>query len=164
MATGQAIRPEGFEALYRRDPDPWRTRCSHFEAHKRAALLAACGPPIRARGLELACGAGAITIALARRCLRLVATDASPTAVAATAAFLGEAPRVEILQATLPKGMPRGPFDLIVASEIAYYLSERELAAVCLSIQTALAPGGRLVLLHHRIDFGRRRAAARDNS
>ena len=34
----------------------------------------------------------------------------------------------EICQARLPDEMPRGPFDLIVVSDIAYYLSVHELA------------------------------------
>jgi SAM-dependent methyltransferase len=52
-------------------------------------------------------------------------------------------------QALLPDETPRGPFDLIVASEIAYYLRPTALSRLLSQLETALAPGGRIVFLHH---------------
>jgi len=150
---GKAIDPDDFEAKYRDNPDPWYTWTSPFEAHKRRMLLAACGPGRHGRVLELACGSGATTAALAKRALRLDAVDSSPSALAAAAERLGEASNVRLLWALLPAGMPRGPYDLIVVSELAYYLSPRSLDRLCTGIARALAPGGRLVLLHHHLTF-----------
>ena len=53
----------------------------------------------------------------------------------------------------LPREMPRGPFDLIVASQIFYYLKPNDLRLLLLRIGRALAPCGRLVMLHHLKDF-----------
>ena len=49
--------------------------------------------------------------------------------------------------------MPHGPFDLIVISEIAYYLRLHELAHLGKRIATATARHGKIVLLHHRRHF-----------
>lgn len=143
------IDPDGFERLFRKRIDPWNYRASPFEAFKRHVLLRACGLRHYGRGLELACANGETTRLLARRCLRLLAVDASPTAVAAAKKRTRDLPSVTVGLATLPATMPRGPFDLIVVSEIAYYLSGNDLRGLIGRIEQALAPGGRVVVLHH---------------
>jgi SAM-dependent methyltransferase len=143
------IDPGGFERLFRTTIDPWNYRGSPFEAFKRRVLLRACGLRHYGRGLELACANGETTRLLAPRCLRLLAVDASPTAVAAARKRTRDLPAVTIRTATLPATMPRGPFDLIVVSEIAYYLSANDLRGLIGRIEGALAPGGRVVVLHH---------------
>ena len=149
---GRVIDVAGFEAKYREDIDPWNYAASPFEAFKRHVLLRACGYRPFGRGLELACGTGATSRALAPRCLRLTAQDSSPTAIAA-ARRAGPRPGLTYDLGVLPRQMPRGPFDLIVASEIFYYLSRADLSRTLARIEAALAPGGRVVVLHHRLDF-----------
>lgn len=78
------------------------------------------------RGLEVACAIGETTRRLARVCLRLLAVDSSLTALNEARLRLAENKNVSFRQALLPAETPRGPFDLIVASEIA--LSQRALA------------------------------------
>ena len=143
------IRIEGFEAVFAQDADPWGTYERRSEAVKRAAILRAAGRT-RGRTLELACGNGSNTVELARRSLRLLALDGAPSAVAITQARAG-GPRVTVREALLPTGAPREPFDLIVIAEVLYYLRDAEIAR--LGQRLTLAPGGRLVLAHHHIEF-----------
>ncbi|WP_298913147.1 class I SAM-dependent methyltransferase [uncultured Algimonas sp.] len=143
------IRIDGFEAVFRADPDPWGTYERRDEAVKRRAVAHACGRT-RGRGLELGCGNGSNTRLLAARALRLHALDGAPSAVALTRARAGS-PRVSIERALLPDGAPDTPFDLIVIAEVLYYLTPREIAR--LGRRLRLAPGGRLVLAHHHVDF-----------
>lgn len=147
------IDPAGFEAKFRENIDPWDYDRSPFEAFKRGVLLRACGARPFGRGLELACAIGAVTDPLAARCLRLTAVDASPTALKEAARRLRERRNVTFALVTLPRDMPRGPFDLIVASEILYYLRPNDLRRLTSQVESALAPGGRIVLLHHLKDF-----------
>lgn len=147
------IGPAGFEAKFRENIDPWDYATSPFEAHKRAVLLRACGPRHFGRGLELACAIGEATRALAPRCLRLLAVDASPTALEEARRRVGARRNVTLRQALLPRDAPRGPFDLIVVSEILYYLKPNDLRLLLLRLQRSLARGGRLVVLHHLRDF-----------
>lgn len=148
------IDPAGFEGKFRADIDPWNYAASPFEAWKRRVLLHACGPRVHARGLELACAIGETTRALAPRCLRLLAVDSSPTALAEAARRTAACPNVTLRRAILPRDMPRGPFDLIVASEILYYLRPNDLRRMISALHRSLAPGGRVVVLHHLKDFG----------
>ena len=51
---------------------------------------------------------------------------------------------------TIPADLPDGPFDLVVASEILYYLDADELQATLDRLCELLAPGARLVAVHWR--------------
>lgn len=150
---GGVIDLAGFEAKFRADADPWNYRTSPFEAFKRTALVRACGVRPFGRALELACANGETTRALAGRCLRLLAVDGSAAAVEAARARTGDLRRVSLRQAVLPRQMPRGPFDLIVISEILYYLRPRDFSDLLRRVERALAPGGRVVVLHHIVGF-----------
>ena len=143
----------GFEAKFQENPDPWNYGSSRFEAFKRQILLQACGTRQYGRGLELACANGETSLLLARKCLSLLAVDGSVSAVAEAKRRTAGLRHVVITEAALPQDMPRGPFDLIVISELLYYLKSRDLDAVLRRSIAALAPGGRLVVLHHTIYF-----------
>jgi len=147
------IDPAGFEAKFRANIDPWNYAASPFEAYKRAALLHACGNRAYGRGLELACAIGETTRKLAPRCLQLLAIDSSATALTEAARRTVAHRNVTLAQAVLPRQMPRGPFDLIVVSEILYYLRPNDLRVLIGRLDRALAPGGRIVILHHLKDF-----------
>src|SRR5579871_5451511 len=129
----------GFERRFRTDIDPWNYRHSPFERKKRTALIRACGARKRGRGLELACANGETTRFLAPLCLSLVALDGSPTALEEARRRVEPRSRVTLVQAILPQHMPKGPFDLIVASEIAYYLTPHALGRLAKNIVQALA-------------------------
>ena len=49
---------------------------------------------------------------------------------------------------TVPRDLPDGRFDLVVASEVLYYLSRRELDETVAWIAGALTCGGRAVTVH----------------
>lgn len=143
------IDPAGFERKFRLDIDPWNYTGSSFEHFKRDVLLRACGRRVYGRILELGCAIGETTRGLAPFCLRLLAVDSSPTALEEAKRRLNGDRRVSFRRATLPQEMPRGRFDLIVASEIVYYLPNHQLDRLLQRIDLALAPGGRLVVLDH---------------
>ncbi|MEN3794843.1 class I SAM-dependent methyltransferase [Fulvimarina sp. MAC3] len=147
------IGVDGFEALFSGDPDPWNYRTSRFEHQKRGVLMHAVGQRMFGRGLELGCANGETTSCLARKCLRLTALDGSKTALDQARKRHGSALNVRFAQAVLPGDMPQGPFDLIVTSEVLYYLEENDLRPLLARLTGAVAPGGRLVFLHHHRDF-----------
>lgn len=147
------IDPDGFERKFRETIDPWDYSGSAFEARKRRVLLRACGTGPYGRGLELGCAIGETSRELARICLRLVALDSSPTALReARRRNAGDA-RIAFAEAVLPADFPAGRFDLIVVSELVYYLKPRDLRRLMERVVAATAPGGRVVLLHHTVPF-----------
>jgi SAM-dependent methyltransferase len=143
----------GFDLKFRGNVDPWNYRHSRFEHQKRKVLIEACGCAKRGRGLELACANGETTRELSQLCLKLTAIDGSPTALAEAQRRHGHIQGLKFLRASLPTEMPKGPFDLIVVSEIAYYLRSHDLARLARNLPYALAPGGRVIVLDHRRRF-----------
>jgi SAM-dependent methyltransferase len=137
-----------FEELYRRDGDPWRYASSEYEREKYAATLSACGSGPFDRALELGGSIGIFTAALAPRCRSLVSVDAAPTAVQAARRRLGATPGVEVILGVIPDAVPPGPYDLVVASEILYYLKREALEATLEVVRDRIAPGGRLIAVH----------------
>ncbi|MGZ4180712.1 MAG: SAM-dependent methyltransferase [Solirubrobacteraceae bacterium] len=141
---------EDFEARYRADPDPWGYLASQYERRKYAATLAACGPGPFPCALELGGSIGVFSAMLAPRCERLVTVDVSPTAVARARARLAAHPAADPIVGAIPAAVPQLPFDLVVASEILYYLSDEELAGTLSLLQRCMVAGARLVAVHWR--------------
>lgn len=81
--------------------------------------------------------------------MHLTFDDGAPTAVAEAARRLAPFPDAEARTATLPGDLPAGPFELVVASEILYYLGDADFhTTLDWLADTALIPGGRLVAVH----------------
>jgi cyclopropane fatty-acyl-phospholipid synthase-like methyltransferase len=138
----------GFESRYRADRDPWGYENSDYERAKYEQTLAACGPgPFRC-ALELGTSIGVFSAMLAPRCGELVTIDCAPTAVAAARARLARHPQARVVLGTLPADLPVGSYDLVVASEILYYLSVGELPRLLVRLRRSMTTGARLVAVH----------------
>jgi len=142
------IAPDYFEQLYAQDGDPWKFATSAYEAEKYARTLAALPQPRYRNALEIGCSIGVLTSLLAPRCERLLAVDAA-------AAPLGEARRrceghahVSFACAFVPGEWPQGEFDLILLSEVVYYLDANDVAGLATKVAGALAPRGTIALVH----------------
>lgn len=148
--SGQPMTPAAFDALYRRDPDPWGYRERPYERAKYADTLRACGPGPFDAALELGGSIGEFTALLAPRCRRLRSLDASPAAVELARERLAALPTdVRALLGTVPADLPHDRFDLVVASEILYYLPRPAFDATVAALRERIVPGGRLVAVHY---------------
>jgi len=145
-----SLPPEYFEALYAADPDPWRFAESPYERAKYAATLAALPRPRYRNALELGCSIGVLTRALAPRCDRLLALGVAAAPLAAARARCADQPQVAFLEALLPRDWPADATgcDLILISELLYYLDAADVAALAGHLGRSLAPGGDLLLVH----------------
>ena len=140
------IEPAYFEALYAADPDPWRFATSAYEAEKYAATLAALPPRRFADALEVGCSIGVLTAQLARRCDRLLALDVAEAALARARAAC---PGVRFERRRIPQAWPPGRFDLIVLSEVLYYLDLPRIRDAAARAVRALQPGGCVLMVHY---------------
>lgn len=139
-----------FEQRYRRDGDPWGYETSRYERAKYVATLAAGGAGPFASALELGSSIGVFSALLAPRCRALVTIDGAATAVAAARGRLAGLDRVSTVLGRIPDDIPRRDYDLIVASEILYYLTAAQLEATLEVVRECLVAGGRLVAVHWR--------------
>lgn len=135
-----------FEDVYAASDDPWDFERSPYEAAKYARTLAALPGRYR-RGAEVGCSIGVLTERLAARVAELWALDPSERALERARERPGNA-GVRFLRARLPGGLPGGPFDLIVLSEVLYYLALHDLERALDEVTAALEPGGTLLLVH----------------
>jgi cyclopropane fatty-acyl-phospholipid synthase-like methyltransferase len=156
------MTPADFEARYRADPDPWSYTSSDYERAKYDATLAACGPGPFQCALELGSSIGVLSVRLAPRCRSLVTIDAAPTAVAQARRRLAGISGVSAIVGSIPEAIPRMRYDLVVASEILYYLEEARLAQTLDRLRELSPPGARWVAVHWRPDGPERPRGARE--
>ncbi len=139
-----------FETLYQDSDDPWGLGRSWYEQRKRALTMAVL-PRARFRSaFEPGCALGLLTELLAPRCDRLVATDIAAEPLAALARRFAADPQVDVRQLAVPRQWPSGEFDLVVLSEIGYYLDHADLSAVIDRTVGSLAADGVVVACHWR--------------
>jgi SAM-dependent methyltransferase len=144
------MKPAEFEQRYQRDADPWKYGSSEYERAKYDATLAACGPGPFRSALELGGSIGVFSARLAGRCDALTTIDGSPTAVAAARTRLADFPGVTAIVGEIPDAIVSGSHDLVVASEILYYLDDDALTATLERLGEVLAGDGRIVAVHWR--------------
>lgn len=170
----RAMSSDYFDALYQASDDPWRIEDNWYEQRKRA-LLTAMLPRRRFRNaLEPGCGTGELTLALGPHCDHILASDLAPAAVDIARRrwqqyqqrqpnFFapGHQPHchARFIDMTLPADWPAhlgASFDLIVISELAYYLDAAALQRLPALINGSLADDGVLLACHWRHDFPQR--------
>jgi LmbE family N-acetylglucosaminyl deacetylase len=138
------------DRLHREVEEPWGVDTRWYEVRKRALLGALLPSRSFRRGLDVGCSTGATTVDLARRCDELVAIDESPAALSVARRRLGDQPHVSVEERRVPDDLPTGPFDLVVVSEVGYFLSPRDLELLVLGVDRLLAEDGVVVLCHWR--------------
>ena len=137
-----------FDDVYRANNDPWSFETSDYERRKYEATVKALPNAHYHNAFEIGCSIGVLTQMLADRCDQLLAVDASELPLTAAHARLATYPNVTIRQMSIPVEFPDGPFDLILLSEVGYYLSREDLAHARQLMIDAMSPNGHLLLVH----------------
>ena len=114
-----------FDRMYAASADPWQLQERWYEQRKFAITLALLPHPRYRHAFEPGCSVGVLTEQLAGRCDRVTATDIVPAALDATRRRLSQGGRgehVTLLRRSLDEAWPSTDFDLVVLSEVGYYL------------------------------------------
>ncbi|HEX7761885.1 MAG TPA: SAM-dependent methyltransferase, partial [Caulobacteraceae bacterium] len=136
-----------FEELFREE-DPWNYT-NRYESLKYEQTLALLPDQPFDNAMEVACAEGHFTRMLAPKVERLLAVDISRKALERAVARCAGLDHVsfkpfDLVSDPFPTGL-----DLLVCSEVLYYLGdEKRLAAVAQRMAAALAPGGVLISAH----------------
>lgn len=145
------MKTEYFLDMYAADPDPWGFGSRWYERRKYALTLA-CLPRERYRRVfEPGCSVGVLTELLAGRADHVDAGDLVPLAVEQARARLeaaGCGDRVGIRQWDLRDPWPDERYDLVVLSEVLYYLDADEARRFMLDAVAHLEPDGHVVVAH----------------
>ena len=147
----EPVEPDrALDELHRSEADPWRTETDWYEERKRAVTLAALPRRRFGRALEIGCSVGTLAAELATRCEALLALDASTAAVGHARARLRELDHVEVRRADAVEEYPEGRFDLVVVSEVGYFLSPERLRELRRRVEQGLTDDGVVLLCHWR--------------
>lgn len=138
-----------FEGRYSTEDDPWGFDRRWYEQRKYDVTLAALPRRRYAAAFEPGCANGALTERLADRCDRLTATDLIERVAARAAGRLAGAPHVDVRAAPFPQWWPSGRLDLLVLSEVAYYLTPKGWDRVETALGSRLVDGAHVVAVHY---------------
>jgi LmbE family N-acetylglucosaminyl deacetylase len=141
---------DALDRVHRDSPDPWGVRTRWYEQRKRAVTLAALPERRYGRALEVGGSVGALAEDLASRCDELVVLDESTEAVAAARSHLSPHEHAAVVRASVPEEWPDGWFDLVVVSEVGYFLGPARLRELAHRVDSCLTRGGTIVLCHWR--------------
>lgn len=136
------------DALHEDGQDPWGADSRWYEERKRDLVAAVLPRRSFVRGVEVGCSRGTLARRLAERCSTLVAVDRSRHAVEAARQALADLPDVSVQRLDVPDEWPSGIFDLVVVSEVGYFLSPRNLDRLLQEVRRTLSPDGVVVLCH----------------
>ncbi|MGO4396354.1 class I SAM-dependent methyltransferase [Variovorax sp. M-6] len=147
-----------FDALYGASEDPYALRTRWYEERKRALLLATLPQRRYRRAYEPGCGTGELTLALSKRCEEILASDGSERAIRIARERCHGLHNVRVAQQELPYAWPHdaGHFDLIVLSELGYFLDEPSMRRVANCCDLSLDADGTLIACDWRPKFRER--------
>lgn len=146
--TNASLPTTYFDDVYQANNDPWAFETSPYELSKYKATLAALPNERYTNAFEIGCSIGVLSEMLAQRCEKLLSVDASELPLKTARQRLDSYPHVTIEQMSIPQQFPRGPFDLILLSEVGYYLSLDDLARARQLMLDNMVQGGHLLLVH----------------
>ncbi|MCE2574156.1 SAM-dependent methyltransferase [Komagataeibacter sp. FNDCR2] len=135
-----------FERMYQQHPDPWGFRTRAYEQDKYHQTLTLLAGLHFSQALELGCSIGVMTAQLARQCDHVLAVDVAETALMRARHHCAGLAGVSFHHGQLPDAfppLPRHTCDLIMVSELLYFLSRVDiiqLAARCLHVRKPDAP------------------------
>ncbi len=125
------VTPETLDNLYAQGDDPWQFRTRGYERDRFRSTVEALPSPRYASALEVGCGNGELAALVAPRCSCYAGVDAVETALAAARRAV---PAGRFARAFLPAPLPDGDHDLILLSEILYFLSPEGIADLAAQI------------------------------
>lgn len=149
--TKETWTPDVFESIFRMDADPWDFETSPYERQKLAHLLS-CIPPTCSRfAVELGCATGIGTRKLGMRSDRVLAVDASETALALAGTRCADMGHVRFVRAFLPRDYPAAEAlgcDLVILSEILYFLDSDDIRRLARRVMRSATKDAALLLVH----------------
>ncbi len=139
-----------FAALYEANPDPWDFIGSAYEHRKYQATLAALEGRQFDRAFEIGCSIGVLTRLLAPRCASLLGADIVETALAEAKQRCADRSHVRFVNLRVPEQWPAGPpFDLILCSEMLYFLNPADIVRLAGRASDSLTPHGMILLVNY---------------
>lgn len=137
-----------FNEFYSTNSDPWNFESSPYELSKYKATLAALPHEVYQNVFEIGCSIGVLTEMLAPKCKKLLAAEPADVPLEKAKQRLKNYPWVSLQKMFVPQDFPNDQFDLILLSEVGYFLSLGDLEKLARLMIDHLQPNGQLLLVH----------------
>lgn len=144
----KTLTTEYFEKVYAANDDPWGFQTSEYEAAKYQATLAALPRKNYKNAFEIGCSIGVLTEQLAKKCEKILAVDVSEKALEQAKKRCRSLSNVRFQLMLIPEEFPDEKFDLILISEVGYYLSPPDWEKAMTKIFAQLSEKGQVALVH----------------
>ncbi len=148
--TASATPSSYFEQMWATGPDPWDHGGRYYEHRKYALTAAMLRSPRYDSVFEPGCATGLLTVLIAPRATRYLATDRHPRAVEVTRARVADINGVSVEVGEIPEDWPEVDLDAVVLSEVLYYLEPDDVRAALDRAAASTSVGGELVAVHYR--------------
>ena len=137
-----------FDDVYDVNTDPWNFETSIYEKNKYLITIQALNRNTYKNVFEVGCSIGILSEMLAQRSEKLLAVDASEAPLNKARHQLLKYPNVVVEKMNVPTEFITTSADLIVLSEVAYYLNNDDLKILREKILQQLEKGGQLLMVH----------------
>lgn len=148
MSERKTLTPEYFDNVYAASDDPWDFTSSEYEAEKYAETIAALPGGNYKNAFEIGCSIGVLTEKLAEKCDKLLAVDVSEKALEQAKKRCENLSNVCLQIMQIPNKFPNEFFDLILISEVGYYLAPEDWQTAMKKTFAHLVANGQVVLVH----------------
>jgi SAM-dependent methyltransferase len=139
-----------FDDLYEQAEDPWGFATSDYERQKYAHTISALAGRRFDRALEVGCAIGVFTAKLADVASSILAIDVSERALERARRRLNGHTGVRFARMSFPEECPQGRWDLIVCSEVLYYLDAPAFQRALTRLRESLEAGATVLAVHWR--------------
>ncbi len=143
-----------FDETFRENSDPWGYTTNFNEISKFRATIRALPKVQFKNAFEIACAIGVLTEKLAPKCDRLLSVDYSEVGLVEARKRCSNLPQVRFERMQIPQQFPTEKFDLILFSEVGFFLTMADLLETKQKIIDGLLPGGYLLMVHYRATAG----------
>lgn len=148
MEEKHSLDSEYFKSVYDASEDPWNFETSEYEAKKYAVTIASLPKEHYENVLEIGCSIGVLTQLLAQKSNHLLATDISEKALDRAKKRCENLENITFKKLNFQNELPEDQYDLIMVSEVAYYLSPNDWELAVGNLFDRLKSDGNIVLVH----------------
>ncbi len=148
MNQKQTLTEKYFEDVYAAKDDPWDFTTSEYEAKKYAATIAALPCENYEKVFEIGCSIGVLTEKLKAKSTWILAVDVSEKAITEARKRCAYLPSITFQKMIVPQEFPDETFDLILISEVGYYLAPEDWQTAMEKAFAHLNENGQIALIH----------------
>ena len=148
MSKKQTLTEKYFEDVYAANDDPWNFTTSEYEAEKYVETIKSLPREKYKNAFEIGCSIGVLTEKLAPKCEKLLSVDVSEKALKKAKERCKNLPQITFKKMSIPKQFPVKLFDLILISEVGYYLAPDDWKIASEKVFAHLSEKGQVALVH----------------